>query len=178
MPGICQELILKFSKKSGLKKVLPAPVGVLCAPLPQRSGNPLRLFNDAPTTLRIPRIPRQASPSSTCVPQWASSKFLGGSVLCRSIITAAGQTHGVSHGAPNNSQNSHSSHNSHNSQTGVAQLYLRAAVVIKQLFGRLCTLWSIITTACSCCITTQAPILEVTHCTPSKYNTLCQNASH
>ena len=112
-------------------------------------------------TLIIPIIPRLASPISTCVPQWSSSSFFGGSVLvgvalasatnlCGSFVSGGSVLCGQSslrqgkpkrlyNDAPNNSHNSQNSQNSHNSQTGVAHLYMRAAVVIKQLFWRLCT---------------------------------------
>ena len=45
-----------------------------------------------PIILRIPRIPiipRLASPSSTCVPQWASRNFFGGSVLVGMALSSA-----------------------------------------------------------------------------------------
>ena len=51
------------------------------------------------------------------------------------------QTLGVSHDAPNISHNSQNSQNSHNSQTGVAHLYMRAAVVIKHFFAAALYSW-------------------------------------
>ena len=71
-------------------------------------------------------------------------KFSKKSIICaagavrdhtlRPFTTAVGRPEQSYNDAPNNSQNSHSSHNSQNSRTGVVQLYLRAAVVIKQFF--------------------------------------------
>ena len=126
-----KSLFLNSAKKSIIRRGCGSQL-CIAAPFSGRA-NPSGHTMTPPT---IPRTPRLASPTSACVPQWSSSSFLWRLCTLWSIITAAGQTHGVSHDAPNNS---HNSHNSHNSQTGVAQLDLRAAVVIKQLFWRLCT---------------------------------------